>query len=121
MHSHQPLRAALAQCLPIALLAAPALAIEAPVADKFINRARQLTYDGLRAGEGYFSPEGRYLIFQSERDPENPFFQIFMLDFESGDVHRVSTGVGKTTCAFFRAGTDQVLYASTHLDPDAKK
>src|SRR5438046_2636214 len=38
---------------------------------------------------------------------------------ESGEPHRVSPGFGKTTCAFFRPGTDEVLFASTHLDPDA--
>ena len=32
-----------------------------------------------------------------------------------------SRTVGKTTCAFFRPGTNEVLYASTHLDPDAAK
>ncbi len=89
--------------------------------DRFISRARQLTFEGRRAGEGYFSPDGRYLIFQSERIPDNPFFQIYILDFETGDTHQVSPGIGKTTCAFFRPGTDRVLFASTHLDPDAKK
>jgi len=30
-------------------------------------------------------------------------------------------GVGKTTCSFFRPGSDEVLFASTHLDPEALK
>src|SRR6185503_2698123 len=33
---------------------------------------------------------------------------------------RVSPGSGKTTCAFFRPGSDEVLFASTHLDPETK-
>lgn len=86
----------------------------------FLKNPRQLTYDGRRSGEGYFSPDGRHLIFQSEREPGNPFFQIYVLDLQTGDSHRVSPGVGKTTCAFFRPGTDQVLFASSHLDPEAK-
>ena len=86
---------------------------------QFLTNTRQLTYDGKRSGEGYFSPDGKSLIFQSEREPANPFYQIYMLDLESGDSHRVSTGIGKTTCAFFRADSDQVLFASTHLDPRA--
>ena len=87
---------------------------------QFLSNIRQLTYDGKRAGEGYFSEDGNALIFQSEREPDNPFYQIYLLDLLTGDTHRVSTGVGKTTCAFFRPGTDEVLYASTHHDVFAK-
>ena len=83
---------------------------------RFLDNTRQLTYSGKRAGEGYFSENGTALIFQSEREPDNPFYQIYLMDLKSGDTHRVSTGVGKTTCAFFRPGTDEVLYASTHHD-----
>ena len=86
----------------------------------FLQRTRQLTFEG-KSGEGYFSPDGKELIFQSTREPENPFYQIYILGFETGDIHRVSPGTGKTTCAFFRSGTNQVLFASTHHDPDAKK
>ena len=87
---------------------------------QFLSNIRQLTYDGKRAGEGYFSEDGNALIFQSEREPDNPFYQIYFLDLLTGDTHRVSSGIGKTTCAFFRPGTDEVLYASTHHDPFAK-
>ncbi len=87
---------------------------------QFLSNIRQLTYDGKRAGEGYFSEDGNALIFQSEREPDNPFYQIYFLDLLTGDTHRVSLGIGKTTCAFFRPGTDEVLYASTHHDPFAK-
>ncbi len=87
---------------------------------QFLSNTRQLTYDGKRAGEGYFSEDGNALIFQSERESDNPFYQIYLLDLLTGDTHRVSTGVGKTTCAFFRPGTDEVLYASTHHDAFAK-
>ena len=83
---------------------------------RFLSNIRQLTYDGKRAGEGYFSEDGNALIFQSEREPDNPFYQIYLLNLLTGDTHRVSPGVGKTTCAFFRPGSDEVLYASTHHD-----
>lgn len=86
----------------------------------FLKNVRQLTYEGKRSGEGYFSPDGKGLIFQSEREPGNPFFQIYLLDLETGDSHRVSPGMGKTTCSFFRPGSDEVLFASTHLDPDVE-
>jgi Tol biopolymer transport system component len=87
---------------------------------QFLANARQLTLEGRRSGEGYFSPDGKALVFQSERDLANPFYQIFTLDLETGDTARVSPGTGKTTCAFFRPGSDEILFASTHLDPDAR-
>lgn len=71
---------------------------------KFISNARQLTFEGKRAGEGYFSPDGSLLVFQSERRLDNPFFQIYLLDFESGDVEPISPGYGKTTLCM---GTSQ--------------
>src|SRR2546422_169463 len=92
----------------------------APGEAQFLSQIRQLTYEGRRSGEGYFSPDGRALVFQSEREPGNPFYQIYLLDLETGDSHRVSPGAGKTTCAFFRPRSAEVLFASTHLDPDAK-
>ena len=35
--------------------------------DQFLSRVRQLTIEGRRSGEGYFSPDGKNIIFQSER------------------------------------------------------
>src|SRR4029453_18346996 len=70
-------------------------------------------------GEGYFSEDGKKLVFQSEREAGNPFFQIYLLDLESGETHRLSPGFGKTTCSFFRPGSDEVLFASTHGDAES--
>jgi Tol biopolymer transport system component len=93
-------------------------AAEVPAGEsRFLSNPRQLILEGKRSGEGYFAPDGRSLLFQSEREAGNPFYQIYLLDFDSGDIHRVSPGSGKTTCAFFRPGHDEVLFASTHLDP----
>jgi Tol biopolymer transport system component len=88
---------------------------------RFLSNARQLIFEGRRSGEGYFSSDGKALIFQSEREADNPFYQIYTLDLTSGDIHRVSPGMGKTTCAFFRPGKDEALFASTHLDPKARE
>src|SRR6266513_1031964 len=93
----------------------------APGEAQFLSQIRQLTFEGRRSGEGYFSPDGRALVFQSEREPGNPFYQIYLLDLETGDSHRVSPGFGKTTCAFLRPNSDEVLFASTHLDPQARE
>ncbi len=87
----------------------------------FLTRVRRLTVEGKRAGEGYWSPDGKRLVFQSEREPGNPFYQIYVLDLASGETARISTGLGKTTCAFFRPGTDEIEFASTHADPKSKQ
>jgi Tol biopolymer transport system component len=88
---------------------------------EYLTRVRRLTVEGKRAGEGYWAPDGKRLVFQSERDASNPFYQIYVLDFATGETKRISPGIGKTTCAFFRPGTDQILFASTHHDPKSKQ
>ncbi|MCA9214973.1 MAG: M20/M25/M40 family metallo-hydrolase [Planctomycetales bacterium] len=88
---------------------------------ELITQARQLTFDGRRAGEGYFSADGERMVFQSERSNDNPFFQIYLMDFETGDIERVSPGHGKTTCAWIHPSGDRVLFASTQNDPKAKE
>ncbi|MEO1086954.1 MAG: peptidase M28, partial [Acidobacteriota bacterium] len=103
------------------LAASPARADGELTESDFLDRVRRLTFEGKRAGEGYFSPSGDKMVFQSERDPENPFYQIFLLDMTTGDIERVSNGVGKTTCAFIRPGSSEVLYGSTHHDPRSKE
>lgn len=87
----------------------------------FLTRVRRLTVDGKRAGEGYWSPDGKRLVLQSEREPGNPFYQMYVMDLTSGDTTRISPGMGKTTCGFFRPGSDEILFASTHHDPKTKQ
>jgi TolB protein len=87
-----------------------------------LKNIRQLTQDFVRAGEGYFSPDGKKIIFQAEEiDTGNPFYQIFVMDLETGATRRVSPGVGKTTCSNFSPDGKKIIFASSHLDPDAKK
>ncbi len=83
----------------------------------FLADVRQVTFEGRRSGEGYFDRTGGRMVFQSERTPGNPFYQIFLADFAAGWVRRLSTGVGKTTCAWIHPGGRRVLFASTHADP----
>ena len=90
-----------------------------PIEPKFLTGVRQLTFEGKRAGEGYYSASGQQMVFQSERLEANPFFQIYVLDFETGDVNPVSPGHGKTTCAWINPDEETVLFASTHDDPEA--
>lgn len=87
---------------------------------ELMTNINQLTFAGKRSGESYFSADGSQLIFQSERLDDNPFYQIFKMDLELGDVEMISNGVGKTTCAWIHPDGEQILFASTHLDPNAK-
>src|SRR6202012_4753293 len=86
-----------------------ALADDAANEARFITNARQLIFEGKRSGEGYFHPDGNRMIFQSEREDGNPFYQMYLLDLLSGETSRVSPGIGKTTCGFFQPGTGRVL------------
>jgi len=88
---------------------------------RFISNVRQLIFEGRRSGEGYFNRDGSLLAFMSERDPANPFFQIYLMDMSSGDTHRVSPGVGKTTCPWIHPSNQKLLFSSTHEDPNALK
>ena len=85
-----------------------------------LTNIHQLTFEGKRSGEGYFSADGKKMIFQSEREPGNPFYQIYLMDLETGDTERVSPGTGKTTCAWIHPDGKSVMFSSTHLDAEAK-
>jgi len=94
--------------------------IDAVEESKLLGNARQLTFEGVRAGEGYFSADGKKMVFQSEREEGNPFYQIYLLDLETGDIERVSPGMGKTSCAWIHPDGKQVMFASTHEDAEAE-
>jgi Tol biopolymer transport system component len=81
--------------------------------ERFFRSVRQLTFGGENA-EAYFSNDGSKLIWQSKRPPFD-CDQIFVLDLETGAERLVSTGKGRTTCAYFLQGDRKILYASTHL------
>lgn len=88
----------------------------------YLKNIRQVTRDFVRAGEGYFSPDMKQIIFQAEeKEGGNPFYQIFVMDLTTGVFRRVSPGVGKTTCSYFRPDGKKIIFASSHLDPEAKK
>lgn len=89
-------------------------------ADALLDDVRQLTFAGRRTGEGYFSSDGRELVFQSEREPGNPFYQIYRMSLETGETRRISPGIGRTTCGWIHPDGERTLFASTHLDPEAE-
>lgn len=88
----------------------------------YLKNIRQITSEYVRAGEGYFSPDGKQIVFQAEeKGTGNPFYQIFIMDLETGKTRRLSPGVGRTTCPYFRPDGKKVIFASSHLDPEARK
>jgi Tol biopolymer transport system component len=107
--------------LPLAMIAAQPDDWKTPES-MHLNNIRQVTSDFVRAGEGYFSPDGKKIIFQAEeKDTGNPFYQIFVMDLATGQYRRISPGVGRTTCGYFRPDGKKVIFASSHDDPDARK
>src|SRR5207237_5344476 len=81
-----------------------------------------VTSEYVRAGEGYFSPDGKQIVFQAEeKGTGNPFYQIFIMDLATGRARRLSPGVGRTTCPYFSPDGKKIIFASSHLDPEAKK
>ena len=82
-------------------------------AEKHLKNLRQLTFGGQNA-EAYFSYDGKELIFQSTRDAL-ACDAIFRMDSDGGNVRRISSGKGVTTCAFIAPDNQSVIYASTHL------
>jgi len=78
---------------------------------------RQLTHGGQNA-EAYWAPDGKRLIFQTTRPPYD-CDQIFVMNADGSDQHLVSTGKGRTTCAYFLKDNKHIVYASTHLAADA--
>jgi len=78
-----------------------------------LRQVKQLTFGGQNA-EAYFSYDGQRIIFQSTRPPY-PCDQIFIMNLDGSDVRLVSTGQGKTTCAWFYPDGKHIIYSSTHL------
>lgn len=92
--------------------------------EKHLKNLTQLTRGGDNA-EAYFSFNGKFLSFQSN----NPAWglncdQIFNLDISKATKdtlykpQMVSTGKGRTTCAFFMPDNKHIIYASTHAEMD---
>lgn len=80
---------------------------------------QQLTFGGDNA-EAYFSYDGKYLVYQTSQEEEGILCdQIWMGKIPEPDEPfepwLVSTGTGRTTCAYFYPDGKHILYASTHL------
>ncbi|MEZ6038196.1 MAG: hypothetical protein R3F29_11985 [Planctomycetota bacterium] len=82
-----------------------------------LKNVRQLTFDGENA-EAYWSNDGTRLVFQRKASTQDAD-QIYVLDLRTGATERISTGTGRTTCAYFTKGDQRIVFASTHHTGDA--
>ena len=115
---HGLLHSVIAMTLGLAVMLLPARASTQSTSlivpgEKHFAAIKQLTFGGQNA-EGYFSNDEKKIIFQSTRD-DYRCDQMFIMDLESGKVHLVSTGRGRTTCGYFFPGDEKILFSSTHL------
>ncbi|MFN9370949.1 MAG: TolB family protein [Planctomycetaceae bacterium] len=83
---------------------------------KYLANLRQVTQGLPRAGEGYFSADGKQLVYQAY-PIGYPFYQIYTQPKDSQQPRLVSTGRGRTTCAYFSPDGQTILFASSHTDP----
>jgi len=85
--------------------------------DKFMQNLTQLTFDGDN-GEAYFSPDGRKLIFQSNRK-DYACDKIWIMNIDGTEKQMVSPDHGAHTCSFFFPDQERIVFASTsHLPGD---
>ncbi len=93
-----------------------------------LKNIRQVTFGFAKAGEGYFRPDGKAIIFQAVKNPPRSVFhkptdneadyQIYMSELaEDAKAKMVSTGKGACTCAYFAPDGKSILFASSHLNP----
>ncbi|WP_370090471.1 TolB family protein [Ekhidna sp.] len=84
-----------------------------------LKNVQQLTWGGNNA-EAYWSFDGKSLVFQSDYSEWGvECDQIFTLDVSNSQKgvrpNMASTGLGRTTCAYFLPGDSLIVYGSTHL------
>lgn len=110
---------------------------------KFLSDARQLTFavDWAKAGESYFSPDGKLVVFQAVPRPDedvepDPNYGMYVTlleslnqrgnDIEAGDdipfwgyTTKVSPDGSANTCGWFHPHSEYLLFGSTLVSPSA--
>src|ERR1041385_4846270 len=82
-----------------------------------LRNVHQLTFGGQNA-EAYFSASGRLLIFQRQGAAEQ-CDQMYVMRVDGGELRRVSSGRGRTTCGYFYDRDRRIFYSSTeHVSSD---
>ena len=92
--------------------------------EKYLKNVTMLTQGGDNA-EAYWSSDSEMLVFQStfagwDTECDQIFyFHPFRDDIIGTKPKMVSTGLGRTTCAYFLPGDTTIVYASTHMGDEA--
>src|SRR5262245_58758744 len=111
----KPNRVLVAACAALALAATASRAADS-IEGQHLSNIRQVTSGFVKAGEGYFSPDARTIIYQAV--PQGyPFYQIHKQSLAGGAPQLISTGRGRTTCSYFSPDGKGLIFASSHLDP----
>lgn len=112
-------------CFVLLLIASPLFAAEPQAGpgpkltdgeSKHLANLRQVSFGLPRAGEAYFSPDGQWTVFQAF-PVGYPFYQIYVQKLDERTPRLLSTGRGRTTCAYFTPDQKTILFASSHTDP----
>ena len=87
--------------------------------ETYFKSIRQITFGGDNA-EAYWNWDDTQLVFQSNYDEWGlECDQMFLMDvgedFKTGKPPMISTGMGRTTCAYFLPDNKHFVYGSTHL------
>lgn len=85
--------------------------------EKHLRNIRQLTFEGENA-EAYLSPDEKHLVFQARGKEQGSCDQIYTMTLDGKNVRRISTGYGRTTCAYYFPDGDKILFSSTHENYD---
>jgi len=93
------------------LLPALLQALPADSGEVHLRNIRQLTFGGQNA-EAYFSHSGQQIIFQRQ-ESDSGCDQQFVMNADGTNLHRVSSGKGRTTCGYFFDNDRRIFYAST--------
>ena len=78
-----------------------------------LTNIRMLTNGGENA-EAYLSFDEKKLIYQATFG-DMKCDQIYVMNLDGSEKHLVSTGNGRTTCAYFLPGDERIIYSSTHM------
>lgn len=89
----------------------PAVTLPPEAGESRLSNITQLTFGGENA-EAYWSPDGKWITFQSSRDGRTCDEQ-FVMRADGSDVKRISDGRGKTTCGWFLPGGDRLFFSSS--------
>jgi Tol biopolymer transport system component len=87
--------------------------------EKHFKSIRQITFGGDNA-EAYWSWDDKQMIFQSNNtawglECDQMFLMNIEENFKDNKPPMISTGFGRTTCAYFLPDNKHYVYGSTHL------